>query len=164
MGGPNAVTPGDTGTATQTFEPGNYVFVCWIPTADGTPHIMKGMMHAMVVKPNQGPAVAEPTAALSEGFAFDDGAPVREFQRELYFALAGPRSPWSHDPRGTLDAMRDAEPGILEDFRVRHYQMAQASAAVVGPVTEIEATGVLNPIGSGPLPVPPLDDRVAWEK
>ena len=65
VGGPNAVTPGDTGTATQTFEPGNYVFVCWIPTADGTPHIMKGMMHAMVVKPNQGPAVAEPTAALS---------------------------------------------------------------------------------------------------
>ena len=49
VGGPNAVTPGDTGLATQTLEPGNYVFVCWIPTADGTPHIMKGMMRAMVV-------------------------------------------------------------------------------------------------------------------
>ena len=64
-GGPNALTPGDTGTATQTLEPGNYVFVCWIPSADGTPHIMKGMMHAMVVKSSQGPAVAEPEAGLS---------------------------------------------------------------------------------------------------
>ena len=65
VGGPNAVTPGDTGVATQTLEPGNYVFVCWIPSADGTPHIMKGMMHAMVVTPNQAPAVAEPAAGVS---------------------------------------------------------------------------------------------------
>ena len=53
VGGPNAVTPGDTGLATQTLEAGNYVFVCWIPTADGTPHIRKGMMRAMVVKAAQ---------------------------------------------------------------------------------------------------------------
>ena len=64
-GGPNAVSPGDTGTATQTLEPGNYVFVCWIPSADGTPHIMKGMMHAMVVTAAQTPAAAEPPAGLS---------------------------------------------------------------------------------------------------
>ena len=64
-GGPNAVTPGDTGVATQMLEPGNYVFVCWIPSADGTPHIMKGMMHPMVVKANDAPAQAEPAAALS---------------------------------------------------------------------------------------------------
>jgi len=64
-GGPNAITPGDTGVATQTLEPGNYVVVCWIPTADGTPHIMKGMMHAMVVTAAQAPAAAEPAVALS---------------------------------------------------------------------------------------------------
>jgi uncharacterized cupredoxin-like copper-binding protein len=68
VGGPNAVTPGDTGLATQTLEPGNYVFVCWIPTADGTPHIMKGMMRAMVVKAAQAapaPAAAEPAVGFS---------------------------------------------------------------------------------------------------
>lgn len=64
-GGPNALTPGDTGTTTQTLEPGNYVFVCWIPSPDGTPHIMKGMMHGLVVKANAAPSAAEPTAGLA---------------------------------------------------------------------------------------------------
>ena len=64
-GGPNAVTPGDTGTVTQTLEPGTYVFVCWIPSPDGTPHIMKGMMHPMVVAAAQAPAATEPAARLS---------------------------------------------------------------------------------------------------
>lgn len=48
-GGPNAVTPGDTTVATQLLHPGTYVFVCWIPSPDGVPHVMKGMMRAFVV-------------------------------------------------------------------------------------------------------------------
>jgi len=64
-GGPNALTPGDTGTATQTLEPGSYLFVCWIPSADGVPHVMKGMMHPMVVTAARAPAAPEPTADLS---------------------------------------------------------------------------------------------------
>ena len=64
-GGPNALTPGDTGTATQMLEPGSYLLVCWIPSADGTPHIMKGMMHPFVVSPGVEPAAAESPADLS---------------------------------------------------------------------------------------------------
>jgi hypothetical protein len=67
VGGPNALTPGDTGTATQTLEPGSYVFVCWIPSPDGTPHIMKGMMHAMVVR--AGPAAAPAATEFAAGFS-----------------------------------------------------------------------------------------------
>jgi len=48
-GGPNAVTLGDTGVATQLLEPGSYVLVRWIPSLDGVPHVMKGMMHPLVV-------------------------------------------------------------------------------------------------------------------
>ena len=48
-GGPNAVTPGDTASATQLLEPGVYVLACWIPSADGVPHVMKGMLHQVVV-------------------------------------------------------------------------------------------------------------------
>ena len=55
-------------------------------------------------------------AALIEGFVFDSGAPVREFQRELYYVLGGTKDPWSRDPRGTLGALRKAEPAALEDF------------------------------------------------
>jgi len=48
-GGPNTVTVGDTGVATQMLEPGSYVFVCWIPSLDGIPHVMKGMLRPLVV-------------------------------------------------------------------------------------------------------------------
>src|SRR5437016_13458925 len=48
-GGPNAVTPADTASATQLLEPGVYVLACWIPSADGVPHVMKGMPHQVVV-------------------------------------------------------------------------------------------------------------------
>jgi uncharacterized cupredoxin-like copper-binding protein len=64
-GGPNSLTPGDTGSTTQILEPGSYLFVCWIPSADGVPHVRKGMMHPMLVTAAQAPAAAEPTADLS---------------------------------------------------------------------------------------------------
>src|SRR5213593_1935178 len=64
-GGPNAVTLGDTGVATQMLEPGSYVFVCWIPSLDGVPHVMKGMMHPLVVSAAAAPATAEPAADLT---------------------------------------------------------------------------------------------------
>jgi len=64
-GGPNAVTPGDTATATQILEPGSYLFVCWIPSADGTPHVMKGMLRPVVVSVAQRAAMAVPAADLS---------------------------------------------------------------------------------------------------
>jgi uncharacterized cupredoxin-like copper-binding protein len=64
-GGPNAVTPGDTATATQTLEPGSYVFVCWIPSADAVPHVMKGMLHSIVVSAAATPSGPEPVADLS---------------------------------------------------------------------------------------------------
>src|SRR5437870_10514399 len=63
-GGPNAVTLGDTGVATQMLEPGSYVLVCWIPGPDGVPHVMKGMMHPLLVTAGAAPApvAAEPAA------------------------------------------------------------------------------------------------------
>src|SRR5256884_7164979 len=64
-GGPNAVTLGDTGVATQMLEPGSYVFVCWIPSLDGVPHVMKGMMHPLAVGPAVAPPTAEPAADLT---------------------------------------------------------------------------------------------------
>lgn len=38
IGGPNAPAPGETANATQTLTPGNYAFVCFIPSPDGIPH------------------------------------------------------------------------------------------------------------------------------
>lgn len=45
-GGPGALSAGLDNYWTVTFAPGNYLFVCFVPdTADGAPHIMKGMVH-----------------------------------------------------------------------------------------------------------------------
>jgi len=60
-GGPNAVTVGDTAWATRALEPGSYVLVCWIPSADGAPHILKGMMRPIAVV-GLGGAAPEPPA------------------------------------------------------------------------------------------------------
>lgn len=65
VGGPNAVTLGDTAITTQVVEPGSYVVVCWIPTLDGTPHVMKGMLHPLVVTPSAAPAPALPAADVT---------------------------------------------------------------------------------------------------
>jgi len=66
-GGPNAVTLDDTAIATQMLEPGSYVFVCWIPSLDGVPHVMKGMMHPLVVAAGaaSSPAAAEPATDVT---------------------------------------------------------------------------------------------------
>lgn len=44
-GGPNAVDPGRTSTTTVVnLTPGSYAALCIIPSPDGTPHVMKGMI------------------------------------------------------------------------------------------------------------------------
>src|SRR5437016_14097066 len=65
-GGPNAVTLGDTGVATQMLEPGSYVFVCWMPALNGVPHFVKGMLHPLLVTPGAAaPAAAEPATDVT---------------------------------------------------------------------------------------------------
>lgn len=68
VGGPNAVTLGDTAIATESLAPGSYVLACWIPSADGVPHIMKGMLHAIAVVAAAAPAASaapEPATDVS---------------------------------------------------------------------------------------------------
>ncbi|MEP6765193.1 MAG: hypothetical protein ABJB66_12815 [Gemmatimonadaceae bacterium] len=80
FGGPAATDPGQTGDATATLEPGNYVLVCDIVLPDGIPHIKKGMMHAFRVVPSSAPSAPEPKAdvviTLRE-YSFDLSAPLR---------------------------------------------------------------------------------------
>ncbi|HEY8106327.1 MAG TPA: hypothetical protein VIE46_09480 [Gemmatimonadales bacterium] len=62
-GGPNPPEPGSTTTATVSLEPGDYAIVCFVPGADGMPHLMKGMVHPVkVVGPSR--AGAEPAADI----------------------------------------------------------------------------------------------------
>ena len=50
VGGPNAAVPGGSVEATLNLEAGNYVIMCFIPSAgDPTPHFMKGMIQPLTV-------------------------------------------------------------------------------------------------------------------
>lgn len=51
VGGPNAPVPTGTSITALNLEPGRHVVVCFIPSPDGTPHIVKGMMKEFVVTP-----------------------------------------------------------------------------------------------------------------
>jgi plastocyanin len=43
VGGPNAVAPGQEGQASSMLAPGQYAYICFIPSPDGVMHAAKGM-------------------------------------------------------------------------------------------------------------------------
>ena len=63
-GGPNPPELGATATTMVALEPGNYAMVCFIPSADGLPHVMKGMVRPLTVTAAPAAAPAEPAADL----------------------------------------------------------------------------------------------------
>lgn len=58
VGGPNVPGPGGYSEATMELEAGNYALLCFIPSPDGVPHLMKGMVKPLTVVPAQSGAVA----------------------------------------------------------------------------------------------------------
>ena len=65
-GGVNPPHPGGgMATTTQMLEPGNYALLCFVPSADGVPHFAKGMVRALTVVADSGPAAPEPTADIT---------------------------------------------------------------------------------------------------
>jgi hypothetical protein len=63
MGGPNAVAPlRGTATVTVKLTPGNYVAICFVPSADGVRHYAKGMIQPFTVTKAKGKAVPAPKA------------------------------------------------------------------------------------------------------
>lgn len=82
VGGPNAPVPGGTSEATLLLEPGSYVLLCVIPSADQIPHFAKGMVSPLTVTASatSAPAPAtEPPADLTltlTDYAFAFSTPV----------------------------------------------------------------------------------------
>lgn len=49
VGGPNGIAPGHPANATAVLEPGQYAYLCFIPSPDGVLHSAKGMVQAFEV-------------------------------------------------------------------------------------------------------------------
>jgi uncharacterized cupredoxin-like copper-binding protein len=65
VAGPNTPVPGGTSSLTQDLAPGEYAIICMIPSPDGVPHAMKGMIRALTVLPPTGAVAALPTADVN---------------------------------------------------------------------------------------------------
>ena len=63
-GGPAPPEPGGTSTSIEALEPGNYALICFIPAADGMPHVMKGMSRALKVVGPSRTTASEPEADI----------------------------------------------------------------------------------------------------
>jgi hypothetical protein len=49
MGGPQGVLPGESTRVVAKLDRGNYILICFIPDAQGTPHFVKGMVKPFAV-------------------------------------------------------------------------------------------------------------------
>jgi uncharacterized cupredoxin-like copper-binding protein len=54
LGGPNAASPGGSVEGSVVLEPGSYAVLCFIPSSDMVPHVMKGMIHPFEVTASPG--------------------------------------------------------------------------------------------------------------
>jgi hypothetical protein len=83
-GGPNAPRPeGGENSATVTLARGSYIVACLIPSADGIPHLMKGMVRPLTVVETAHPAAAP-------------DADVLMTLRDYSFFLSRPLTPGQH--------------------------------------------------------------------
>ena len=65
VAGPNAPIPGGEHSIMLDLAPGNYALLCWIPSADHVPHVMKGMAKSLVVAPATGTPAPAPVADVN---------------------------------------------------------------------------------------------------
>ena len=64
VGGPAPPEVGDTTISIEALEDGNYALICFIPAADGMPHVMKGMSRALRVVGPSRTGTREPEADI----------------------------------------------------------------------------------------------------
>ena len=80
VGGPNAPgAPGSASTATLNLEAGNYLMMCVIPSKDGMPHVMKGMMKPLTVVDRGSSDTVMPAADIVmtlDDYKFDTNVPI----------------------------------------------------------------------------------------
>ena len=141
IGGPNAPMPeGGIANATVRLLPGTYVLGCWIPSPDGVPHIMKGMVRQLTVVPAEHPAPAPvPTVTMT--------------LHDYGFTLSRPLTPGRHliEVRNLASQSHEIELATLNQGRTAQDLLAWIHEPA-GPIPGA-AIGGVSPIAKG---------EVAW--
>ncbi len=95
--------------------------------------------------------------AVLEQLQFEEGAPVRGFERERAALLRGSDHRAARSPQGTRSTVVSLGRDELASFRADHLVPGQARVAVVGPVDEDEVRRVL------PGPVRTVREGGGWD-
>ncbi|HKZ76499.1 MAG TPA: hypothetical protein VJ259_07520 [Actinomycetota bacterium] len=88
VAGVPGLSPGESTIVTRTLEPGAYVFLCFFPDPEGTPHALLGMYEVFTISGDTGAALPEPDAVITateDGLeipALSAGEQVIEFRNE----------------------------------------------------------------------------------
>ncbi|HEY8258372.1 MAG TPA: hypothetical protein VIG08_12020 [Gemmatimonadales bacterium] len=94
VGGPNATGPGSNSNATHNLVAGHYAILCLIPSADGVPHMAKGMTAPLEVVVSSGPAArivpADVTITLND-YSFTLSTPLTAGNHVIQVDNAGPQ-------------------------------------------------------------------------
>lgn len=93
-GGPAPPEVGKTTTSIERLEPGNYGLICFIPSPDGMPHVMKGMSRPLQVVGPIGPAASEPEADIVirlVDYDFELSRPLTAGKHTVRVENAGPQ-------------------------------------------------------------------------
>jgi uncharacterized cupredoxin-like copper-binding protein len=92
-GGPNAERAGQASESVQNLQPGQYVFICFVPAADGAPHFVKGMMKPIQVAAGSPTTATQlpsaPNTVTAHDFLFDGLGTLPAGQATINFKNAG---------------------------------------------------------------------------
>jgi len=92
-GGPTNVVPGATVSTASNLKAGQYAFLCFFRTADGTPHIAKGMIAGIQVTGSEtaGQLPAGDTTVVAKDFGYEvPTAPLATGKHTVTFTNNGP--------------------------------------------------------------------------
>jgi len=96
VGGPNAIAPGHEVSATSVLEPGQYAWLCFIPSPDGVMHAAKGMVRPFeVTAVPSGAATSLPETDVTiklVDFDFQSSQPLTPGRHSIMVENAGPQA------------------------------------------------------------------------
>ena len=84
VGGPNGIVAGVDAWATMRLTPGRYLLTCFVPAADGQPHVMKGMIKELIVTGTAAPAAMPATVTMRfKDYSFVLSTPITRGTRTI---------------------------------------------------------------------------------
>jgi plastocyanin len=95
VGGPNGIAPGQEARATSMLAPGQYAYLCLIPSPDGVMHAAKGMVRPFEVTGDSAASAGElPSADLTitlKDYEFQSSKPLTPGRHTILVENAGPQ-------------------------------------------------------------------------